>query len=51
MLNPLKRQEIIVTALLLFNEAGFHSTGVNMIMARAKISKTRSTPISDPKMN
>lgn len=34
-----KRQDIIDTAILLFGIHGFHNTGVNLIMEKAKISK------------
>ncbi|WP_420549021.1 TetR/AcrR family transcriptional regulator [Curvivirga sp.] len=34
-----KRQHIIESALPLFNEYGFHNTGVNLIMEKAGISK------------
>lgn len=34
-----KRQHIIDTALMLFNQNGFHNTGVNLIMEKAGISK------------
>ena len=34
-----KKQHIIETAFTLFNQYGFHNTGVNLIMETAKISK------------
>jgi AcrR family transcriptional regulator len=39
MMTSLRRQDLIDTAIALFNEKGFHATGIEMILAKARMSK------------